>query len=118
MAAFINFLHYECVAIQAFIDEVGNWDSSLEEDANIDRHIAQFPELKDYFTIDPANFELNEFDGVGYVSLSTVQQHKNDVGKKSEIEVTWSKSLRLMIVEHLLTFDINISLLINVVETY
>jgi hypothetical protein len=37
--------------------------------------------------------------------------------KKTESEIEKSLPLRLMIIEHLITFDINISLLIDVIES-
>jgi hypothetical protein len=116
MKKFLIFLHFECVAIKALIDEFG--ESFVDEEnmnMNLVSHIARYPELKEYYECD---LQLEQ-EAVGeQVGVSELSQ-KNGIGDQESLQRQQrTRFLRQMIIEHLLTFDINISLLINVVEMY
>jgi hypothetical protein len=68
--------------------------------------ISRYPELQDCFNFEHADLMGDQGGAASNIDNNIIPQ------------VRWSRSLRLMIINHLITFDINISLLIEVVETY
>jgi hypothetical protein len=98
MASFIHFLRLECSAIHAFIESA---ISSEEEEENVEvklnaeRHISNNQRLQEYFEVDDLH-------------ISSVV---NDM-------IPWPLALRVAIIDHLLILDINVSLLIDVIESY
>jgi hypothetical protein len=96
MTSFHHFLRSECVSIDAFVDEVGD-ELSIEDETASTRMIdliSRYPELQGYFDVDVSN-------------LAIVTKLRS-----------WSSLVRVAIIDHLISFDINISLLIDVVEKY
>jgi hypothetical protein len=90
-----HFLHLECLTIAALVDEVSEYEMSVEEETvnmkMIDQ-VSRYPELQSYFHAD-IDIVMPRFQ-------------------------SWSRSVRVFIVDHLITMDINVSLLIEIVENY
>jgi hypothetical protein len=106
---FLIFLQTECVAIAAFLDEVGGHELSQEEEEEvvnmkmIDEVVSRYQGLKNYFDSEDIDFETTP-NTIANLDLSELQP--------------WAKSIRVMVIDHLITMDINIPLLIEIVETY
>jgi hypothetical protein len=106
---FHHFLQSECVAIQSFVDEVGQYGVSGEEEMGNMKMIDQinrYPELQDYYDLDleTADLEVGRGDEGANISISQFQ--------------LWPRSVRVSVIDYIIGFDINLSLLINVVESY
>jgi hypothetical protein len=111
--SFLVFLQSECLAIAALVDELGDREISSEEEEcinlNMIRQISRHPGLQGYFDGDLCDSEGNRGDKISTATTTTTNMSQSR---------PWSRSLRLTIVDHLITLDINISLLIDVVESY
>ena len=95
MATFMNFLQYECIAIEAFIDEVGHSEFSAEYiHTNVSNLVARFPELNDYFEMEAIEVGLTKSYSIIDANLPELHKAKNGLNR------AWSRSLRLMIIEH------------------
>jgi hypothetical protein len=91
MTSFICFLQSECSAIQAYLESgisLGE-ETTVDVDKNVASHISHYPQLQEYFEAGGAN----------------------DL-------ISWSRRVLLAIVDHLITFDIDISWLIDIVVSY
>jgi hypothetical protein len=119
LAFFINFLHSECSAIKAFVDEVDDSKYSADDERMIAiiNHVTRYPQLKDYFELEADDLGLSQVVEIANENMPGLQKQYTDRMKR-QIEVPWTRSLRLAIIDHMTTFDINISLLIDVVESY
>jgi hypothetical protein len=100
--SFDNFLRSECVAIAAFVDE---YEILVDEEEIINMkmmdHVSQYPELQRYF-------DAEDLEG-----------HRRDEEDNTNIKLQlWTRSLRVVIIDHLIIMDINISLLIDIVTKY
>jgi hypothetical protein len=106
MASFLSFLSTECSSIQAFIES----GLSLEEEnilmipSKIEKHISSHPQLQEYFDID---HDMNRFMSKGA-----------EVSTEANALAPWSVSLRVAVIDYLITMDINISLLLEIVGSY
>jgi hypothetical protein len=102
--SFQHFLRFECAAIPALVNEVGNELSLEDETVNMRmiELISRYPELQGYFDGDVSDLESD-------IILNTATV--------SELQ-PWSSLVRVPIIDHLITLDINVSLLIDVVEKY
>jgi hypothetical protein len=97
MTSLISFLQTECPAIEAFVEEIEFSASGDEDNVNskIDNYVSRYPELTNYF--------------------STENLNRSDESKQS---LSWCRSIRLAILDHLTVFDIDIPLLLNMIESY
>jgi hypothetical protein len=61
---FHHFLQSECVAIRAFVDEVGEYEVFVEDQVNMKmiNHITQYPELQGYYNLEVADLEVDRGD--------------------------------------------------------
>jgi hypothetical protein len=111
MTSFLDFLRRECSGIQAFVAE---FDESIEDESDIiskiPSYISHHPELRGYFDVETDVVKLD----IGTEVIDPCQDDEDSHQRKKR----WSRSLRVGIIDHLTTVDINISLLLNVVESY
>jgi hypothetical protein len=119
MLSFVNFLQSECPSIQAFVDEVCNDRISaelIEEENSTETDILS--------RLDPiAQMQVEEFlqckNSIEQHSVSNCASESDGGYRSSSLELhLWSRSVRLAVLDHLITFDINISLLIEEVQSY
>jgi hypothetical protein len=99
--SFHNFLRLECLAIAALVDEVDEHEMFGEDEVNmkIMDQLSSDPKLQDYFD--------NQVDEpIIHVNTNILQIRFS------------SKSMRAIIIDHLITMDIDVSLLIDVIESY
>jgi hypothetical protein len=100
MSNFICFLRSECPAILAFIESGVNLDEdSMDLDAAIIKHVSDQPRLQEYFDAE-----------------DIYEQSSSNANESSNVAASWSRVVRLAIMEYLATFEINISLLMDVIE--
>jgi hypothetical protein len=106
MTAFLRFLHSECSAIHSFVEEASDLEISIEA-----------TELNEKLTSFSSNFggqtqsQLEEY-------FTPENRAAGDIIEDVSNIVPWSTSLRLAIAEYIVGFDIDLSLLINIVETH
>ena len=119
MSSFICFLNYECSAIQAFIES----GASLKEettyiDAKIVEHIFQLPQLQEYFDAE-VSFEFTNLSmNLNELSSETDGTNGNEKVDPNNPLMSWSRPVRLGILEHLMMFDIDVPWLMEVIESY
>jgi hypothetical protein len=91
MTSFIRFLQSECSAIQTYLESGLSVDEEtrIDVDKNVASHISRYPQLQTYFEVEGAN----------------------DL-------ISWSQGIRVAIVDHLITFEIDIVWLMDIVVTY
>jgi hypothetical protein len=140
MTDFLTFLYSECSAIKALVEEVCESEPYSEEEnlnikIKIDNLVSHYPGLKDYFEAEICDLELKRGDWIVSDSVTVTMSHHQDDNheiddshqrKRRKIEEVSHvstfpfryQSLRLSIIDYLMTFDIKISLLIDVVESY
>jgi hypothetical protein len=119
--SFQNFLHSESAAIAAFVDEVADhdWGQSVEEEKislKISDHVSLCPELQSYYEEDAVEFEKNRVDKAATNSNTATNTNMNTNISISREQESFSRFVRVAIIDHLITMDINISLLIAIVD--
>jgi hypothetical protein len=107
--SFYSFLQSECLAIAALVDEVNEYEMSVETiHVRMTNQVSRYPELQSYFDYD-GNIDVTDMvDKIGNEAVNII----------TPLLRPWSRSVRVVIVDHLFTMDINISLLIEIVENY
>jgi hypothetical protein len=117
MTNFLKFLQSECASIDAFI---GEFDDSKVSDEDVKikiaAHVSYCSELEDYLKIE-VDIDFNRLDDMNFSHITKDVTERNNL-QGSKINLLWSKPLRLAIIDHLITMDINIPLLVDVVENY
>jgi hypothetical protein len=111
MSSVLNFLQQECIGIKAFVDEFGAFEASIDEEnmnRNIANRVSQYPELTEYFAKDSA------CDNDGGCCMNEPKMSQKEANKNA----SWTPSLRLAIIDHLMSFDIDLHLLIHFVKSY
>jgi hypothetical protein len=124
MTKFLQFLQWECPAIHAFVEEVGNQESSSissEPHDIVQIKIAElFSKIGDIFVdcnILDQEQQQEEAEKTGELEETIDTENSHDQKRRRKIQ-TWSPSLRISIIDHLLILDINVCLLVEVVESY
>jgi uncharacterized protein len=129
---FLAFLQSECTAINAFVEEIPEFDTSFEETItiNMGTYLRQYPRLNGYFdeeqaTCNPQLSGGNEGEEdspePNNPQMSRVLDYANHQIKKRKIDEStssWSLYLRLAVLDHLSAMEIGITFLLDVVEKY
>jgi hypothetical protein len=101
MSSFIRFLKYECSAIQACIESgVSLEEETTDFESKIIEHVSKNPRLQEYFDA-KVSFEVTNMNIC-----------------PNDLLISWSRALRLAILEHLMMFDIDVPWLMEVIDRY
>jgi hypothetical protein len=112
VSQFLIFLQVECAAVKALVEEFEESEAHLEESSI--NFISQYPQLKDFYEDEEVNSNIqSKTEDELVIASLTVPNPQNPAHS-----AIWSKALRTAIIDHMITFEINISLLIEVVESY
>jgi hypothetical protein len=133
MGDFIDFLQLECPSIEAFVEEFELTPSTTLEEMHL-KFLDLVSKIDDGDEISPQRLKKFIFGAESDAKVSNADQtqslqqlqsmdrdehdteHNHDC-KRRKTE-SWSPSLRLAIIEHLLILDMKVCFLIDVVETY
>jgi hypothetical protein len=105
--SFCNFLQTECLGITPLLEEYAEFHRMSVHQEMMDQ-ISRYPALWSYFDMKSGDSEVNRGEKASNANLNN---------KIHQLQ-PWSRSVLVTIIDHLITMDIKISFLIDIVENY